>query len=526
VNVSHDLLDRLDLKRAAELELTTVNRLMPHRPDRIALSEHADEVSRQLRNQYAKGQFGDLAEIIFVDKNRRGRRPISEMTLRDKVLFRALVDLIAESLPEHLVKRTPHEDFRGSPLAVERARYISKTDVSSFYEYVDHDRLSDELAAQTGEAPAIETLMELLYRMMGRRVGLPQVHHASDILGDTYIDPVRRRMRRAGFEVTTYSDDFRIASPTLGHAREALETCAREVRELGLTLNESKTFTYTSANYSVSLQAFSDAEKRLFEDSDVPAEDWGLLYIDDYSDGTDEVASETVQALAVSVAQPVFEEDMLNSAGSIDAQTIDVAQTRAAKKAWDIWADEDESEAKQSTIEAAITETLLRRALPILGRSGNEEPAESLQQLLRYEPALTPHISAYVTELGAFGPGSRTTLRRSLNEMVTKQDLSVWQKIWLAEAAGSIRPARAEHAHYAWLQECVSDPDAALAATAAVALGKLRRGEVGTLIAALDRIGPVWRSMVLWGIAQTDLQAARNAAEDKFERLLLNSLEK
>jgi hypothetical protein len=29
-----------------------------------------------------------------------------------------------------------------------------------------------------------------------RRVGLPQVHSASDVLGDTYIDPVRRRMLR------------------------------------------------------------------------------------------------------------------------------------------------------------------------------------------------------------------------------------------------------------------------------------------------------------------------------------------
>lgn len=202
VNLAPELLKRLDLTRAAELELTMSNRLMPRRPDRIALAGQADDVRRLFRTKYAKGQFGDLADIIFIEKNRRGRRPISEMTLRDKVLFRALVDLIAASLPAHLVTRAPHEEFKRSPLKMPEVRYVSKTDVASYYEYVDHDRLADELEAQTGEALAIAALMDLLLRVMGRRVGLPQVHRSSDILGDTYIDPVRRRMRRAGYQVT------------------------------------------------------------------------------------------------------------------------------------------------------------------------------------------------------------------------------------------------------------------------------------------------------------------------------------
>lgn len=528
VNLAPELLKRLDLTRAAELELTMSNRLMPRRPDRIALAGQADDVRRLFRTKYAKGQFGELADIIFIEKNRRGRRPISEMTLRDKVLFRALVDLIAASLPTQLVTRLPHEEFKRSPLKMPGVRYVSKTDVASYYEYVDHDRLADELEAQTGEALAIAALMELLLRVMGRRVGLPQVHRSSDILGDTYIDPVRRRMRRAGYHVTTYSDDFRIASPSLAHARQALETCAREVRSLGLTLNEAKTFTYTTPNYLVSLSAFTEAEKQLFEESDGSDEDFRLLFLDDYADETNEGPPDTPQALDASVAQPVLEGDALDPAPPHEVGEVTVdnpAQTRAAQKAWNIWLAEDESEAKQSTTEAAITETLLGRALPILGRSGDDRAVYYLSHLLRFEPALTPQISTYLVELAATGATARSRVRRQLNRLVEEENFSVWQKVWLAEVAGSVRPVRTEHRHYAWLQDCVSDPNPALAATAAMALGRLRRGDVGKLSAALDQVGPTWRSLVLWGIAQMDLPIAKSVAEDQIERLLLRTLE-
>lgn len=497
------------------------NRLMPRRPDRLALVNRSGELHDLLRAKYAKGQFGDRADVVFVEKNRRGRRPISEMTLRDKVLYRALVDLISASLPAHVVDRVPNGDFKRAPASLDGARYISKTDVASYYEFVDHSLLADELEAQTGEAPAIAVLMELLHRVMGRRVGLPQVHKSSDILGDTYIDPVRRRMRRAGYQVTTYSDDFRIASPSLGEARQALEMCAREVRSLGLTLNEAKTFTYSLGNYLISLDAFAEAERQLFEENDGSLEDARLLFLTDYADETDDSESDSPMALASTEAQPVPEEDALSTT-PVDVVSIDnPAQTRAAQRAWALWTGEDE---EQSTTDAAIIETLLGRALPILGHSGDEAPVAHLSGLLRYEPALTPQISTYITKFAATGPAARTKLRRALNQLVDEPILSVWQKVWLAEAAGTIWPARTDQHHYSWLRSCIADPNPALAATAAASLSKLRRGDVKQLGAALDRVGDAWRSLVLWGMATTDPDEAKAASEDRMERTLVEEL--
>lgn len=530
MNLDDQLLARLDFKSATELELTMSNRLMPRRPDRTAIADSADAVQRLLRNGYKKGRFGDVADVVFVDKNRRGRRPISEMTLRDRVLFRALVSLISESLPPHLVHRIPNSDFKNGPLLSSTVKYVSKTDIVSFYEFVDHGRLADELEAQTGEAPAIEVLMELLFRVMGRRVGLPQVHQSSDVLGDTYIDPVRRRMRRAGFEVTTYSDDFRIATTTLAEAREALESCAREVRSLGLALSEGKTFTYSYSNYLLSLTMFKDAERKLFEDSGGESDDISLLFLDDYPVETTDSTPPGPQALGETAPEAVNEEDALASEDAAPAQASPVsqppvapAQEQAARKAWEIWLGEYQSQDQQSKPEAAITETLLGRALPILGRAGVLDPVGHLSHLLRHEPALTPHIASYIKELATTGSRARTALRRAMDSLVKAPILSTWQKVWLADAAASIAPTNADKSHYRWLESCIDDPEPALVATAAAALGQLGRGDLDSMKSSLDRVGPVWRSLVLWAIAERDHTFAETVSDDLQDRILLDA---
>lgn len=524
-----DLLARLKLERAAEQEMATANRLMPRRRDRLALVSRADEIARLMRNQYRKGHFGDPSDVVFVDKNRRGRRPISEMTLRDRILFRALVNLLAESLPDHVVTRIPNADFKRAPLESPDAQYVSKTDIVAYYEYVDHARLADELEAQTGEAPAIELLMELLLRVMGRRVGLPQVHRSSDVLGDTYIDPIRRRMRRAGFHVTSFSDDFRIVSSTLSNARAALEACAREARSLGLTLNESKTYTYQIDNYRLSLEMFSAAERRLFEENGEEAEDLNLLLFSDYTDDDEDGGGSDgndLATLTVAAAQPLPEDDALEEGHTDTPVPIEGAQRRAAVRAWEIWMAEEESDEQPSRPDAATTESLLGRALPVLGHAGVEAPVEHLSRLLRSEPAMTPQIAEYIRALGMTGSDARARLRRELDVIVETPILSTWQKIWLAEACGSLRRVRGGALHYKWLRRCVASAEPALAATAAAALGQLEVGDVKEMLAALDRVGPVWRPLVLWSISQTDKALATSVKDDRIEMMLIEAAER
>jgi hypothetical protein len=340
---------RLKLTAAVEAELVSRNRLLPRRWDSLALASHVDDVERWLRPRLRRADIGTRADTVFADKGWRGARPLNVMAFEDRVLYRALVDLIAQSLPDRLRERVPAAEFRQAPLDVPDVAYISKTDVTAYYEFVDHELLADELVNQTGEEPAVAALDALLGKLAGRRVGLPQIHRSSDVLGDTYIDPVRRRLLRRGLAVFTYSDDFLIASATLGDARNAVEACAAEVRTLGLVLNERRTYTYATRTYRRSIGAFASAERRLFVDTEHSEADLFLLddgYVD--ADADDADARETLRLGHAPLASELDEDDAVGHDGQDDhsdpADPADQARAHAAARAWTLWVEEDESE--------------------------------------------------------------------------------------------------------------------------------------------------------------------------------------
>jgi hypothetical protein len=181
-------------------------------------------------------------------------------------------------------------------------------------------------------------------------------------------------MLRRGYIAFTYSDDFRIASPTLGAARAAVEACAEEVRELGLVLNDRKTYTYRTRKYRESLTSFTDAERRLFaedrSDAEGDREDpFNLRFLgSDYGDADELVATST---LGVEPLDQGAEEDEALGEDVPTSGDLDERRIIAAERAWQLWLEEDESEETQAGQQASITQSLLGRALPTLGIVGN-----------------------------------------------------------------------------------------------------------------------------------------------------------
>ncbi len=519
--VDRALLRRMSLSEAVRQELSSRNRLLPRRLDYAALAADLSAVEAWLRPQLRRAPSGRAANVVFADKGWRGARPLHVMTLEDRVLYRAVVGLIKEALPERLRSREPIEQFRGAPLDVPDVEYISKTDVTAYYEFVDHELLCAELIAQTGEELAVETLADLLASVLGRRVGLPQVHPSSDILGDTYIDPARRRLLRRGHVVFTYSDDFRIASQSLGDARVSLEACAMEAHALGLVLNERKTYTYGAENYRQSLTSFADAERRLFEEGESPDSFGGLGFLDsDYSDGDgDGTAPATLGTSPLDSS--VGEDDAFTAEDSEVAEDVDPRRVRAAERAWELWEHEDESEEAQASHDAAITRSLLGRALPTLGAAGDNRALKALSPLLRYEPALTPQVVAYLDAYGKGGRRARTEVRSALDMVVSGNILSTWQGIWLAHAAGGVKRAIRRHGYEDWLARRVADGHDGLAATAAASLGRVGRGDADLVAAAVERVGPEWRRLAFWGLIGIDRGRAEGTADDELDRILL-----
>jgi hypothetical protein len=367
----------------------------------------------------------------------------------------------------------------------------------------------------------VEALADVLVSVLGRRVGLPQVHPSSDILGDTYIDPVRRRLLRQGHAVFTYSDDFRIASRSLGDARASLEACAREVHALGLVLNERKTYTYGAEKYRKFLTSFADAERRLFEEGEGPDSLGGLGFLDtDYGDADGDEALPSSLG-STPLGSSVDEDDAFTPDGDEIGEDVDPRRVRAAQRAWQLWENEEESEDAQAGQEAAITQSLLGRALRTLGEAGDNRPLEWLSGLLRFEPALTPQVAAYLDAYGQSGTRARTEIRSALDEVVSSNILSTWQGIWLAHAVGGVQRATGRHSYEDWLARCVADGHDGLAATAAASLGRIGRGDADLVAAAVERVGPEWRRLAFWGLIGLERPRAENTADDELDRMLL-----
>ncbi|WP_144066009.1 RNA-directed DNA polymerase [Gordonia lacunae] len=530
------LLNRLDLPSAVEAELMSRTRLMPSRWDYMDLLNVHDKVVSWIRPQLRRRGEGQAEQVLLADKDGRGSRPLTELRLEDAVLYRAIVHLLQGQLPDGACARPPIASFRKAPIdhlvdtEMFDSAYVVKTDVTAYYEFVDHTLLADELIGQTGDQFAVEALIALLQHIMNRNVGLPQVHSASDILGDLYIDPARRRLRRKGYAVWTYSDDFLIAAPDLRTARIAIESCSREARALGLVLNERKTYTYRAATYQRSLSAFDKAEHRLF--TDMPDGPESLLPLNEeygigVEDGDDD---QDLEAIADSDDVDDATASEQSQKLETDAKEVSHDLAAAAERAWDLWRGAHEGR----ELERAVKQSLLGRALPILGKSHNDAPMEELSRILSLEPSLTPQVAEYLIQYvrapitSLADPPRRvraSQARRALDTIVGEQVLNNWQGVWIAYVAGMFRGTRSNRKHIEWLEECVAFGPDPLSATASAALGRLSIGDPSEIAASVDRLGPQWRRLAIWGLSQIDANSAREYCEDDGLSRLLTRFE-
>lgn len=507
-----------DIKKAVTLELRTGHRLLPRRRDYVALLRHVDEIAHLVQGWARRETTPALGDVIFAQKGWRGTRPLTVMALTDAIAYRLLCALLTARLPQHLQVRMPSDEFRSDLLAEPGVSHIAVTDVTAYYEFVDHEILADELVAQTGDEPVVEQLLHVTAAVMGRNVGLPQIHNSSDRLGDTYIDPVRRRMHRQGYKTLTYSDDFRIGATSLRDARRSLEICASEMRKLGLVMNERKTFTYGRNSYQRDLYNTSDHERRLFE---------GFESLRDHRDGQYEEPDPTEMPEYIAgehfsssddetIEEHSYSEDVLADIEDVPALFL------AANNALTYWVETREPGATSlSDRDASDVQKFLGKALPILGAHGSDRPLEHAVDILRFEPTLTPQLASYLIRYSLTTDTNAENVRTALDDIVSRPILSDWQAIWIAYVASHLHADSPEREHVAWLAKQVESGPNAVAAHAAAALGELRLGDVDTLTSGLSRIGPSWRSLALWGLARIDPEAAARVAGPGIEGLLI-----
>ncbi len=181
-------------------------------------------------------------ETLTMPRRGFSPRPVTITDPATRVLYTALVTWLGAELPN--TKGTEdwqrHEKF-GAMEDPWGPEYLVEFDIASCYEYIEHQRLRNELILRTSDTRHVEPCVELLGELYPKGRGLPQLSRASDALAYTYLEILERAMLRTGEAVSRFADDFKIRTATWESATALIEVAAEEARRLGWILAADKT---------------------------------------------------------------------------------------------------------------------------------------------------------------------------------------------------------------------------------------------------------------------------------------------
>lgn len=508
-----ELRREIDIEGVVNQELASWNKLLPPRWGDRALRGNEETVAAWMTSVMRREVAVDPEEIVLARKLGRGARPCAILGLKERLLYRAAGSLIEDVTGPSDRSQDAYEAFQQAPADFEGCRYVLKADIASYYQYVDHERLVDEVVARTGDDLAVGLAVELLGETSGRQFGLPQLSSVSDVLADVYIDPMRRHLVRSGLAVWSFADDFRVACRSYDEALQALEAADEGARLLGLVLNEMKTATPGVDKYRDSLTAVRDRERALFADLDV--EDLGEPGPSEYADEDDlgEGANEPTL-----LDEDDFDEGDTGSEDEIEEGAVSEAQLLAASKVIDLWVQEEEDEDTQRSEPASVTAKLLGKALRVFAKGQDARALEHIASMLVYEPSLTPTIARYVRTCGG---SARNEARDTLDDVCESGILSTWQALWIASVAGELprRRGGAQRAHVQWLRAQMGSRQPALRAESALALARRRlltANEIREVAAGLPSTHRPTAVLALAALGDED--AANALAESDLDR--------
>jgi hypothetical protein len=254
---------------AGELDLVAATRsgskrndLLPPRHEDSVAGETGKRFSEGLKTRLERGRY-DPSPAVFVHVPKHGSmatRPAALLTLSDRVVYDALVMKLRPRIeaamlgadivfwPRGTATDKRWAEFEKAPLETGQA-YVTRADITGFYECVDHEHLREALVDCTGQRPLVNALVEFLNRVMHSQRGLPQGLDASDPLATAYLIQVDADMSRECVHYVRNGDDIRLATRTHGEARRALHAFETALRRRGLLLSASKSKIMSAAKY-------------------------------------------------------------------------------------------------------------------------------------------------------------------------------------------------------------------------------------------------------------------------------------
>jgi len=126
--------------------------------------------------------------------------------------------------------------------------WIVDADLKDFFGSVDHEKLLTLVNQRIADGRVLRLIRRILRAgcvVGGKRLpteqGTPQGGVISPLLSNILLTPFDREMRRRGYRLTRYADDWVVTCRTRLEAEQSLREAMKILRKLGVTLNAVKT---------------------------------------------------------------------------------------------------------------------------------------------------------------------------------------------------------------------------------------------------------------------------------------------
>jgi RNA-directed DNA polymerase len=238
--------------------------------DGVTWEQYAENLEENLQDLHARLQTGAYrakpSRRVFIPKADGRQRPLGIVTLEDKLVQRAVVEVLNAIYEEDFLGfsygfrpgRSQHDALDALAVGIHRKRvgWVLDADIRGFFDAIDHVWLEKFVAHRIAD-PRIQRLIAKWLRAgvledgekVVQEVGSPQGATVSPLLANIYLHYAfdlwvewwRRRHASGDVLVVRYADDIIIGFQRQADARRFQEELRQRLAKFGLELHPEKT---------------------------------------------------------------------------------------------------------------------------------------------------------------------------------------------------------------------------------------------------------------------------------------------
>jgi len=221
-----------------------------------SLDENLDRLHRELQEQTYQPQ--SVRRLEIPKRGAPGKtRPLGIPTVYDRVCQQAVVNRL-EPIFEEVFDPSSFGYRRGRKTADALTKiwrevnagkeWIVDADLKDYFGSVDHEKLMALVGKRIADSRVLKLIQQMLkagYEEKGKRyetpTGTPQGGVVSPLMSNILLTPFDKEMRRKGYRLTRWADDWVVTCRTRSEAQHALVTATKILEQLGVRLNLEKT---------------------------------------------------------------------------------------------------------------------------------------------------------------------------------------------------------------------------------------------------------------------------------------------